>query len=245
MQNSSEKIIFAPIKSKRTFEEICSEIKKLIISGILRPGNKLPSESELARQFSVGRQTIREALRILELSGFITVQRGSTGGAIIIDTVLSKISDLLLNAFQMKKISIDELTTARLEVERTILGYVITNAGDDEINNLQENIVQAEKEVEAGIHPFTTNSEFHNILAKSAKNSIFVIVEASIMTVVTDFLSRLTPDFEGSRRTIKEHQSILDAIRRRDSQEASRVLEKHILDVGSRFQGMIEQIYDR
>lgn len=137
----------------------------------------------------------------------------------------------------MKKITIDELTTARLEVERAILNHVITNAGDHEIKSLQDNILQAKREVEAGIHPFTTNSEFHNILAKSSKNPIFVIVEASIMTIVTDFLSRLTPDFEGSERTIKEHQGILDAIKKRDLEEAPALLEKHILEVGSRFRG--------
>jgi hypothetical protein len=55
------------------------------------------------------------------------------------------------------------------------------------------------------LNRLTTDPEFHNILAKSSRNPIFVIVEASIMAVVTDFLSRLTPDFDGSKRTIKEH----------------------------------------
>jgi DNA-binding transcriptional regulator YhcF (GntR family) len=53
MKNAQEartKIIFAPIRSRRTFEEVCSEIKKLIIKGILRSGTKLPYELELARQ---------------------------------------------------------------------------------------------------------------------------------------------------------------------------------------------------
>jgi DNA-binding GntR family transcriptional regulator len=87
-EDASAKITFARIRSRRTFEEVCSEIKKLIIKGILRPGNKLPSESELARQFGVGRQTIREGLRLLELSGFITIQKGSAGGPIF-DKVIS------------------------------------------------------------------------------------------------------------------------------------------------------------
>ena len=234
--------LFAPIKSKRTFEEVCGEIKRLIFKGVLAPGNKLPSESQLASQFNVGRQTIREALRLLELSGFITIQRGSTGGPIIIDTILSKISDLLLDAFQMRKITVDELTTARLDVERAILNHVVKNAGDSEIKSLQDNIFQATMDLEAGIRPFTANSEFHNILAKASRNPIFVIVEASIMTVVTDFLSRVAPDFEGSKRTISEHQSILDAIIKRDREEAITLLEKHILEVGDRFQRIIQQI---
>lgn len=75
-----EKPIFEPFKNnKRAFEEVSSSIKSLIFKGILQPGDKLPSEGELANQFNVGRQTVREALRILELSGFIKVQKGFGG----------------------------------------------------------------------------------------------------------------------------------------------------------------------
>jgi GntR family transcriptional regulator, transcriptional repressor for pyruvate dehydrogenase complex len=63
------KDMFQPIKGKRTFEEVSDKIKSLVIKGILKVGDRLPSEAELARQFSVGRQSVREALRLLELSG--------------------------------------------------------------------------------------------------------------------------------------------------------------------------------
>jgi len=66
---NAQKAIFTPIKSKRAFEEVSSRIKELIFEGVLKPGDKVSSEGELAKQFNVGRQTVREALRILELSG--------------------------------------------------------------------------------------------------------------------------------------------------------------------------------
>jgi GntR family transcriptional repressor for pyruvate dehydrogenase complex len=235
--------LFAPIKSKRTFGEVCAEIKRLIFKGILTSSSKLPSESQLASRFNVGRQTVREALRLLEFSGFIAIQKGGTGGPIIIDPVLSKIGDLLLDAFQMKKITVDELTTTRLDVERAILNHVVKNAGDSDIKSLQGNIFKATMDLESGISPFTANSEFHNILAKASRNPILVIVETSIMTVVTDFLSRVVPDSEGSKRTIKGHQSILNAIIKRDREAAITLLEKHVLEVGDRFQRIIQQIH--
>ena len=85
-----KKELFSPIKSKRTFEEVSGKIKTLIFDGVLKPGDRLPSEIELARQFMVSRQTIREALRILELSGFIKVQKGGSGGPLIKDTIRAK-----------------------------------------------------------------------------------------------------------------------------------------------------------
>jgi DNA-binding transcriptional MocR family regulator len=71
--------LFTPIESKRTFEEISSKVKTLIFDGTLKPGDRLPSELELAKQFGVGRQSVREALRLLELSGFVSIQKGYGG----------------------------------------------------------------------------------------------------------------------------------------------------------------------
>jgi DNA-binding FadR family transcriptional regulator len=62
--------LFVPIKDLRTVNEISTKIKDLIFSGVLKPGDRLPSEVKLAQQLNVGRQTIREALRLLEISGF-------------------------------------------------------------------------------------------------------------------------------------------------------------------------------
>lgn len=62
----SRRALFTPIQSKKIFEEISTEIKKLIFKGTLKPPDKLPSEIELARQFNVGRQTVREGLRLFD-----------------------------------------------------------------------------------------------------------------------------------------------------------------------------------
>jgi len=59
-----DKALFTPVENKRTFEEVSSKIKALVFEGVLKPGDKLPSEAQLAKQFKVGRQTVREALRI-------------------------------------------------------------------------------------------------------------------------------------------------------------------------------------
>ena len=136
--------LFSPIKSKRTLEEVSSNIKRLIFDGLLKPGDRLPSEIELSRLFSVSRQTIREALRILELSGFITVQNGGTGGPLIKDTITYTISDLFLDAFRMEKISIEELTIARLEIEKMVLNHVMDNAGASDIESLKQNVMAAQ-----------------------------------------------------------------------------------------------------
>ena len=102
-----QKNLFEPIKSERTFEKVSKKIKQLIFDGVLKPGDRLPSELDLAQQFGVSRQTIREALRILELSGFITIQKGGAGGPLIKDTVLHSLNGMFLDAFQLEKVTLD------------------------------------------------------------------------------------------------------------------------------------------
>ncbi|MFH1123905.1 MAG: GntR family transcriptional regulator, partial [Pseudomonadota bacterium] len=134
-----QKALFTPFKNERTFEKVSSRIKGLIFDGVLRSGDRLPSENELAHQFSVGRQTVREALRILELSGFITTQKGGSGGPLIKNTILNTISDLYLDAFRMEKISIQELTLVRCEIEKVVLSHAIDKADESDIEALKQN----------------------------------------------------------------------------------------------------------
>jgi DNA-binding FadR family transcriptional regulator len=233
-QINNEKTLFNPINIKRTFEEVSTEIKKLIFEGTLKPGDRLPSEIGLARQFGVGRQTIREALRLLELSGFIKIQKGVMGGPIIVDTILSALSNSLLDAIQMKKITISELTLARLEIEKVVLSHVIKNADDSDINILEENIHKARKKIDNGIQAFDENVQFHRLLATASKNHVFTIMVESIMVVVADFLSRFEQNLEHSSKVISAHEDILNAIIRKNSDEAIASLEKHLLEVRNR-----------
>src|SRR5690606_8735266 len=80
---TAPEVRFEKISSKRSFENVVDQIRALIGSGQLREGDRLPPERELAAQFGVGRNTLREALRALENSGVLTLRKGVNGGAFI------------------------------------------------------------------------------------------------------------------------------------------------------------------
>lgn len=235
-------ILFNPVKGRRTFEEVSSEIKKLVIQGVLKPGDKLPPEIELAHQFNVGRQTVREALRILELSGFISIQTGFGGGPVIKDTILSRISSLFLDAFQMEKVTIEELTVARFKIEEIVLNDVIDFADDQDIQALQENVEKARDKIGRKIMATDDNIEFHNLLAKASKNHVFVIVAGSILALLEDLLCRLTPDLEVSKKALKSHEDILKAIIAKDRAAAVESLKEHLLNVQRLLKSLPDQM---
>ncbi len=248
------KAVFTPIKSPRTFEEVSNQIKKLIFDGVFKPGDKLPPEVELAQQFNVGRQSIREAMRILELSGFISIQKGGGGGAIIKDTISSTISELFLDAFQLEKITLEELTLARFEIEKIVLKYAVENADASDIEALQENIRQSRQKIENNLLAVDENIRFHKLLAKASKNHLFVIVVEAVTMAIRHFISGLEPDsgspesekwysenMMNSKNTLAYHEAILNAVIEKKLAKATDILENHLLEVKNRLQPLSEQ----
>jgi DNA-binding FadR family transcriptional regulator len=231
-----EDVAIRPIKPKRAFEEVSDEIKRLIFKGRLQVGDRLPAESKLAERFNVGRQTIREALRYLELSGFIATLKGSGGGIVIVNTVLNAISSSLLDAIQSRRISLHELIVARLELERTVLKHVLLHCDDEDIESLRQNVAEARKKIENGRMAFYENVQFHKILGKASKNYVFVVMMETIMTVMADFLSRRQSNLRLTRRVVIEHEELVKAIASKDESKAFAVLEKHLVDIEKRMQ---------
>ena len=223
--------LFTPIESKRTFEEISSKVKTLIFDGTLKPGDRLPSELELAKQFGVGRQSVREALRLLELSGFVSIQKGYGGGPIVKDTISTRIRNLYLDAFRMEKITVAEFTSARLAIEKAILDEVIDKADDSDIKRIQANLAKAEELVATKELATDENFDFHALLARASKNKVFMILEKSINAIHKNLRSRSVVDFKTTHNAVKVHQKILDAIIKKDRVKALKLLERHILDV--------------
>ena len=223
--------LFTPIESKRTFEEISSKVKALIFEGTLKAGDRLPSEQELAKQFGVGRQSVREALRLLELSGFISVQKGYGGGPIVQDTIAARIRNLYLDAFRMEKITIDEFTTARSVIEKAIINEVIDKADESDIRRLQENLTRAQELTAKKELATDQNFDFHALLAKASKNRVFIILEKSINAIHRNLRSRSTADFETTHNAVKAHQKLLDAIINKDREKAIKLLEQHVFEV--------------
>jgi DNA-binding FadR family transcriptional regulator len=235
-------ILFSPIRNRRTFDEISTEIKKMILEGTFKPGDKLPSESEIARQFNVGRQTVREALRMLELSGFITVQKGGGGGSVITNTILKTISKSFLDAAIMKNISVSELTVARVEIEKLVISHAIANSTDKDIAILNENIRKATDKISQGIQAFDENIDFHILLAQASKNGVFTIVVESIMAITADFLSRIPQTVEISKKVLDEHKQVLEAIVKRDKERAIHLMEEHLAFLDEKFKMSFEEI---
>lgn len=205
--------LFGPVKNKRTFEEVSDRLKELIFNGTLKPGQQLPSETALAKLFQVGRQSVREALRILELSGFIAVRPGIKGGAVIEETIPHKLSMMFLDAIKFNRLSLDDFVDARRAVEMAMFDFVFKNCDGKDIEKLQDNIEKAKMKLKNGLVAYEENIDFHRLLARASKNYIFNLVEESILAIHTDFKSKLmAATLDQSMQIVLLHEQIVQAL---------------------------------
>ena len=148
----------------------------------------------------------------------------------MVDTILNSISESFLDAFQMKKMTTEELTSARLGIEKMVLKNALALIDQADIAAMRECVGEARRKLKQGITPFGDDLQFHKLLAKATRNSIFVIMVDSLMAAVAHFMSFLDIGAEMSRKANIAHRRILDAIERGDEADAQAELEKHILE---------------
>lgn len=230
-----------PLSGKRSFEEISDQIRDLILSKKLNPGDKLPPERDLAEMFKAGRTAVRESLRILEHSGLIQIRQGSEGGSFVKDVNSSAISRSLLDVARRSDVTVEHLVEMRIGVEKLAIGSAIARITSGELDALKKCVDDAEALVEVtgrdGQLPdldswVQANAEFHLVLARATRNPLFEMVIGAFMNVLRSFLDNppLRPEY--FRGHTKHHRKIYEAVRSKDLRLAERLLEAHSVWIG-------------
>lgn len=208
---------FSPLRTRRVFEEICEQIRRDMAAGVLRPGDKLPSERDLAQMFKVSRNAVREALRSLEVTGVVRLQKGVTGGAFILEGDPDLVTRSLRDMFFLGRISLDHLTEARTHIMQMAVTLAAQRITPDIVNALEENNVRFQglsrwarltERAEIG-------KEFYTLIATATRNEVVkVMVEALtsiVMQEVVAFRFAVLPSVIEHRTRLIAHLATGDA----------------------------------
>lgn len=211
----------APINPQRIFQEVADQLRRLISEGRLRPGDKLPAERELARSFGVSRNTMREALRALELSGLIELKLGAAGGAFVLPGSSNAVVAGMRDLYFLGAITPDHLTAARISVSSAVIRMACERISDEEIAQLEENVAAAERANRAGDFGERTrhHQAFHVLLAKATHNPILVATTEGIMEITRQFVKAIGPTDE-QNYTHPSRLRLLKHLRARDAEKA-------------------------
>lgn len=234
--------LFTPIKMDRAFERISGQIKELIFAGIFKPGDRLPSERDLALQFKAGRMVVREALRVLEQSGLIYIRQGSEGGAFVKNIDSFVVSRSISDMIRMGSVRLQDLAEARLGIEKMILDTAIERIEQVDLDLLEKNVQECEGLIKRGIIAREGNMKFHLILAEASKNPIYVMIEEAIAKLVYFFLNQLKTDADYSNRVLMDHKEIFLAIKGGDTIAAKKKMEEHLAGVAKQFSEIAQNL---
>lgn len=217
-----------PIKRTRLYEGVVDQIMNLIRAGTLKPGDQLPSERELAEKFHVSRSSVREALRSLEMMGYVGSKVGIGGGTyvkeITIENIINPFSELLLQ----KQSTILDLMEVRLTLETQTARLAATRRQKEDLLAIEMSIDEMEREVKEGHVGLIGNNSFHASVAEATHNAVIV----KILRMCGDLLGEVNQEtlkkLVAPTKASDEHKAIYQAIRSRDAERASSLMWKHI-----------------
>ncbi len=227
--SASASALFHAVRVARASQNIVEQIKASIFDGKLAPGDRLPSEKELGEQFDLSRITVRDALRVLESKGLITIKVGAGGGAFVASPNPTTANEIVTDLLRLQGTSTRELVEARLIIETSIVTLAAERATAADIAAMEQAIAAARASRASGDPHFTPHSvNFHVALAQAAKNEVLLFTVNSFRTVFYDTLERLLPDDRMAERAIQDHQKILTALVAHDAERARDVMRKHL-----------------
>jgi DNA-binding FadR family transcriptional regulator len=158
--NLFSEAVFRPLDKKRYSEQVADLIQGKILGDNLEIGTSFPSEKDLAQEFQVSRSVIREALRILEVSGLVTIKKGPTGGIFVADVYHKPITNSIHNLITSGKVTIDHLFDVRLLIEPHTAMEAALHAGDEDMQRLQELVEDSSHHLNDPLHLKKTISSF-------------------------------------------------------------------------------------
>jgi GntR family transcriptional repressor for pyruvate dehydrogenase complex len=179
---------FSPAKATRAFDGVIQQLRQRIYNGELRPGDRLPPERTLAEQFQVSRNTLREALRMLEVTGIIELRKGATGGAFICRGRPEHVARSLSDMMWLGGFSLEDLTQARVWLSTKVIQVACERAKSEDLDRLQANVDEAARLASVGDWNAVAviNIEFHNLLASATGNSVLAMIQRSIMEAMRE-----------------------------------------------------------
>jgi DNA-binding FadR family transcriptional regulator len=226
-----------PLKRLRTHEQVLEAIEAQIVRGRLRPGDRLPSERELALAFGVSRPSVREALRVLEWTGVVVagVGSGKEAGSIITNRVSDALTRVLRIHLALANFRLDDVVETRVALEAEAVVGASANASANDLERLA-GLVDQMKAEDASLTPerfHVLDTDFHVAIAEASGNKLIAEMMQALREVVRQEMVRA---FEGvddwhvaSRRIYSEHGAIVDMIANRNGVKARKLITNHIL----------------
>jgi len=217
---------FQAVRKGRRYEQVAEQIQRLVVKQVLKPGDHLPSERELAAKFGVSRSSIRDAIRTLEVIGILEPRQGH--GTVVRELSTDSLVVPLASALIHKRHLVLELLDVRRMIEPALAARAATNATQAEIARLEEILRRQGEKMRRGEDTVEEDSEFHYTIALAARNTVVLHVLDVLMDLLRESRERFLQLSGRRERSYADHRRILRAIKRRDAAAAATASRVHL-----------------
>jgi GntR family transcriptional regulator, transcriptional repressor for pyruvate dehydrogenase complex len=215
-------------KDRKTYEQIVVYIRDTISSGQLRPGDRLPPETDLARSLGVSRPTVREALKVLEALNVLESSTGPTGGTFVrpLDGagVAEYLTDSITLLMDVEELTLEELWAAREAIETRAVGMAAVRRTEQDLATMRRIIESDERKDFELYFPDIT---FHRTIADASKNRLLSLFMLSIHRTIRTLAERyILP--EAKEISQSQHRLLYESILGRDEELAKMRMKEHL-----------------
>ncbi|MGD9190064.1 MAG: FadR/GntR family transcriptional regulator [Desulfobacteraceae bacterium] len=223
-------------RPQNLYMEAMRSIKESIFNGEFKPGQSLPNESQLSDLLGVSRPVLREALRALQIQGLLDIRRGNQGGTFVREMDNLSFQGNLEDLIRLRRISVTELSQARLLIEPEVFRLAATSATDEQLSELGQILEETDATRDIERH-LTLGFSFHRLVAKSCGNVFYAL----LMDTIMDFMSSFLRNIQSNDIKVfinlydqESHAEVYKALADRDGERASEKIKRHIKGITAR-----------
>lgn len=216
---------------RKAYEQVADQLRELIMTRELSPGERLPNEALLAREFGVSRATIREALRVLAAQNLIRTAKGAGGGSYVTLPSVDHISAFLSSNINLltgnRDLTLGELIEARMLLEIPAARLAAERRRDEDLERLRACIPPDAVRVDTR-EEFIHNSGFHTTIIECCGNTLLYIAAQPVFSTLQTHLARSALGKRFHRDIHRHHERILAAVAAGDADTAGSEMQGHL-----------------
>jgi GntR family transcriptional regulator, transcriptional repressor for pyruvate dehydrogenase complex len=231
----TQRVRLTSIRLPKAADVLASQIKEDIISGNYPVGSMLPHEKEMASQLNISRPTVREALRLLESEGLVSIRPGPRGGPRVERPNVETVTRSLTTLFQYERVTLAELLEARRAIEPACAEVAARQADDSDIALLRRSVETMEAKLDDEAVFWSENANFHLALVNAGRNTVLRTLMEALRDLLYQFTSDMHIESDDRADTLDAHRAIMEAIAAHDPERAYQAALAHLENSEARF----------
>ena len=217
-------------RQQKAYKGVIDYFKKKIMDGELRPGEKLPPERDIAERLNVSRNSVREAIRIMDMTGVISSQQGS--GNYITCEFQKSLAETMTMMFAMDQIDYKQISQIRRALECLAFSLAIEHASEEQIKEMESLVKELDKSTD-DVKNAALDKKLHFMLAQSSGNILVLDFLEACSGVIDSFIHDMRAAIlrtEERKKLLNEcHKKLIEALKEKDETKGQEALKRHFI----------------